>query len=626
LIKIFLFLITTVFAYGYETLSIDSSFKESSAKEFIYFIEDTNLDLSPLEVLNSTTLTLPKKAHIGVVKNPVWTRLSVKNSSNKIQNLFFSNQLSGTNYIDVYIYKDGVVVQEHTLGDMRAQKSREIISSLSTFNLLLLKDESLTIVTRLDNYQVYNIDWNIQSANVFMRSESNKLLIMGIFAGLTLLIIAYNIFLFKIYNNIGYMLLALQSLIFIIYQYGFHGLLYRFDLGIDLRLITTIPWTIPHLGIFILILFQYQLFDFKNRYPKLALFSKIIATVSIVEIILFLSANLINAELFAFAYLTALVTSGIILFLFITGVYMYLKKETGATYYLFGQGILLGAILLNIFGIYKIMPYPETAKYVMPIASILDSFFLLIAQYLNTEKKQKKLLQSQQLLIQNSKSLLIGQTLENIAHQWKHPLTKLGSSITLLESISKHDSKRLLVVFNDNLPSLRFSIELMKKILDEFLFFNKTITKDKEFSLYKIIEKTISILQSKITLFNVTCNINIDENIKLKRHDYIISNIAMVLIDNAIEEFDSKSKGNTIEISVVKSDKAYTMYFKDNAGGIKQNPIELIFQHYESRKKEKQGKGIGLFIAKTLIENELKGTISAQNIDNGAMFKVELPI
>jgi signal transduction histidine kinase len=63
---------------------------------------------------------------------------------------------------------------------------------------------------------------------------------------------------------------------------------------------------------------------------------------------------------------------------------------------------------------------------------------------------------------------------------------------------------------------------------------------------------------------------------------------------------------------------------KDNGGGIKLIPISKIFDPYVSTKKN--GTGIGLALAKTIIEKRHQGVLSVTNVDNGAQFSIILPI
>ena len=59
---------------------------------------------------------------------------------------------------------------------------------------------------------------------------------------------------------------------------------------------------------------------------------------------------------------------------------------------------------------------------------------------------------------------------------------------------------------------------------------------------------------------------------------------------------------------------------KDNGGGIKIKPIESIFESYGTDKET--GSGIGLFIAKTIVEQKFGGKIKVYNTKDGACFEI----
>jgi signal transduction histidine kinase len=63
---------------------------------------------------------------------------------------------------------------------------------------------------------------------------------------------------------------------------------------------------------------------------------------------------------------------------------------------------------------------------------------------------------------------------------------------------------------------------------------------------------------------------------------------------------------------------------RDNGGGIHEDIIGRVFDPYFTTKSRDTGTGIGLYMAKSIIEGNMGGTLTAGNVDGGAEFRIEL--
>jgi signal transduction histidine kinase len=63
----------------------------------------------------------------------------------------------------------------------------------------------------------------------------------------------------------------------------------------------------------------------------------------------------------------------------------------------------------------------------------------------------------------------------------------------------------------------------------------------------------------------------------------------------------------------------------NNGGNISDEIMERIFEPYFTTKFETQGTGIGLYMCKTIVETNMQGQITAQNIKDGVSFIIHLP-
>jgi C4-dicarboxylate-specific signal transduction histidine kinase len=97
--------------------------------------------------------------------------------------------------------------------------------------------------------------------------------------------------------------------------------------------------------------------------------------------------------------------------------------------------------------------------------------------------------------------------------------------------------------------------------------------------------------------------------------------VLLVLLENAQNILTLRGiKNPEINISLDQIDKEVIIKVSDNAGGILIEPVSSIFEPFVT--DQEQGTGRGLFIAKMIIEKNLKGNITARNDKNGAVFTI----
>ena len=81
-----------------------------------------------------------------------------------------------------------------------------------------------------------------------------------------------------------------------------------------------------------------------------------------------------------------------------------------------------------------------------------------------------------------------------------------------------------------------------------------------------------------------------------------------------------------ILIGVTQDAVSVTLIVSDNGGGVDASIIDRIFDPYFTTKDQLTGTGLGLYISKTIVETHLHGQIGVENLEEGACFRVSLPI
>ncbi|MDF2615080.1 MAG: signal transduction histidine kinase [Clostridia bacterium] len=219
----------------------------------------------------------------------------------------------------------------------------------------------------------------------------------------------------------------------------------------------------------------------------------------------------------------------------------------------------------------------------------------------------------------------------NISHDLKTPITSIQGYIEAITegSISAtEDLSRYLKIIHNNAAYIN-------KLIDDLFFFSKLDMQKLEFEFVSVnvqafmmdlMEEFKLELEEKNIKFDYVDNLRADYsfNIDRKRLHQVFRNI----IGNA--EKHGTSKGLAIEAEVSDIDGFAAIKIKDNGPGISKDKLPHIFERFyridTERTKDLMSTGLGLAIAKELIEAH-GGQISVSSVeDEGSCFTVMLPI
>jgi C4-dicarboxylate-specific signal transduction histidine kinase len=78
-------------------------------------------------------------------------------------------------------------------------------------------------------------------------------------------------------------------------------------------------------------------------------------------------------------------------------------------------------------------------------------------------------------------------------------------------------------------------------------------------------------------------------------------------------------------LQVFEGDKVVCITVQDSGGGIASDVLDRIFEPFYTGKEIGQGTGLGLSVSYGIVR-DMKGTIIAENIDDGARFTITLPV
>ncbi|WP_331774614.1 PAS domain-containing sensor histidine kinase [Sulfurospirillum sp. 1612] len=233
------------------------------------------------------------------------------------------------------------------------------------------------------------------------------------------------------------------------------------------------------------------------------------------------------------------------------------------------------------------------------------------------------------LLFQQSRLASMGEMIGNIAHQWRQPLSEL--SITLYktkkiymsqtENLSDHDT------FLSSYNHAKDVIKKMSKTIEDFRhFFNPNRARE-HFLIKDAVDEMLRIMKETVHKHHLHIKVTYKKNISIDGFISEFTQVLMNLLNNSKDAFESKHVTQREIALVIDSDEQSNavITYHDNAGGIKEDIIDKIFDPYFTTKHSSVGTGLGLYMSRMIIKDSMDGDMSVTNNDHGAQFTIIVP-
>lgn len=235
------------------------------------------------------------------------------------------------------------------------------------------------------------------------------------------------------------------------------------------------------------------------------------------------------------------------------------------------------------------------------------------------EQQTKDLKESQlQEMRQLYRFAELGQLSTLLLHDLANHLSVLTLDIDDIEQ--RHKRSVAITRAKDSIGHLDAMIDQVRQQLHEN-------SRSVSFKPWKMISETVDTLASKAEKQHVSVVINGTAN---KRQQMTgdplrFSQIITILVTNAIESYRGVSAGDaTVTITVTATKKLLKLTIADQGSGITSDKRNQLFTPFQSTKD--QGMGIGLFIAKNMVESHFNGTISLDPRTDKTVFHIALPL
>ena len=278
------------------------------------------------------------------------------------------------------------------------------------------------------------------------------------------------------------------------------------------------------------------------------------------------------------------------------------------------------------------------------VGDVSRAFDTMAEQRLRAEEARQE---SERILVHQSRLAAMGEMIGAIAHQWRQPLNAVNAIIQDLKDAYEYgvlDRNYLDRSVKNSMQQIQF----MSKTIDDFRNFFRPDKTKKTFDAKQAAGEVLAMVSSQLTTlgisYRITCHVHNRTfedftspvvpcgEMAILGFENEMKQVFLNLVNNAKDAIlDCREHGlmgpgvkGLITFDFEHPGERVVIKVTDNGGGIPADIRTRIFEPYFSTKEPGRGTGIGLYMSKVIIENNMGGLLTARNVDGGAEFRIEV--
>ena len=551
---------------------------------------------------------------LGKQEGKIWLHFSIKNETQKIQKrvLFITEPTLWD--IELFITTDKKVLTKQIVGQYIFDKDGKVASVYPELEINLEAGKELDIYIK--NFSPFHHTFKILVNNDkdLVKYKILKNSLLSLYFGAIGALLLYNLFIYFSIRDKNYLLYFGFVFFYLLAQIQHNTPLNSLFSSTQITILIAsshIFWVAFH------ILFSVKLLNIQEYYPRLGKY--LLYTGYFLLALSFY--GIYNLEVaIQIVHPIMIILPFILLF---TAIVLYIKKNKLALFYITAQTLFLTSSL--IFGLMfaGVLEYNNFTRNIHFFGSFSEIILFSFALAYKTRLVMKENEQQKEMINDYSKLTYMGETMISIYHQWKSPVNNIYNCITHIETAKDFEDKNIDKIVDTNLNKIKENTQYLRETASEFLKMNTIDKSSKEnINLSEEIQSVLKLMEAEFNKNKIKTIFNYNQDIFLNSHKNQLRNLFMILVENAIRTFKNRNiKNSKLKINITKKEKDVTIIFEDNAGGIVEKPIDKIFERYHSASNSS---GLGLYLAKYVLIENLDGEISVENINSGARFTINL--
>ncbi|QNK61483.1 GHKL domain-containing protein [Pedobacter sp. PAMC26386] len=370
----------------------------------IFIFKDPSKSLTINEVIGRKFEYLNQKVpNLGITADKIWVKFTVQNQS-QVENLMLVVAQPAIDSITLYRLEHTKLYASSKLGKFKAFHERLVNNPNYIFPVKIQKNGTETFYISISSTDQIQLPISLGTPKVVLVNDNNKNILFGIYAGIIIIMILYNLFISFTIKDPSYIYYIFYIFFVGLTQATFQGYAFKFLWPDSSWLAINSSFLVPFFSGITTALFLKRFLQTKIQTPKLHIGIDIFVVLYFIALGLWLSGEHITS----IKCLQTLALFGSLYFLYVANV-IRRKGSRPALFFLIAYTIFLLCVVIFVLRNFNLIEYNLFTSYILEIGSVIQITLLsfALADKINIYRKDKEQSQEQALQISKENERLI---------------------------------------------------------------------------------------------------------------------------------------------------------------------------------------------------------------------------
>ncbi len=567
--------------------------------------------------------------NIGFSQDYIWVTFEIKNETDEKLNYFLETARPIIDEVILYTQTGNKQITVQQSGDLKPFEEKSIPHRKTLFAITLEPNSLLKGYINLkSDGESLIIPLKLHSSNNLFKHIFKEQILFGLFYGILFLAFIFYFLFYKGFKDVIFLYYSFYILFIGLLQFSIDGLFHEY--------ITPNGGWLNNVAVLLMANFSFIFFlSYSYRFLQIErnrLFSYIFKITGLFVTLVIFSLFIPKNNIALYYPITNIMGLIVMLQVVAIAVLNILNGKKPDSFYLMGIGILCLAFVTFIFANLNILPATLVRENIIKLGTSLEIilFSISMSNRVKALRLENEVNEKTSLQRKNDLNDIKSYFLSNLSHELRTPLNLIMGVASSIESETSTTNLREQVeLITASSKSLISSINDIVDFTD--IEKGNYTLREAPFNLHELLLK----VQDNIAPLAEEKNLNFErpylENLpqEIIGDEKKLTQILTNLLDNAVKFTNAGEIALRVKVSnLQKSKTRLTFYIRDTGIGISDEKVRTAFESFTKHsfddKRQFDGLGLGLYIAKAYIDLQGGSINLRKNSDAGTTCKIQM--